>query len=334
MTKTLSSRFRMFALRSLACLAAMPCFACNDPVSLSRDPIPVRTNRLASSGREVCLVQTDGTAKCWGEHGARRLTLPDGRRFIRLSGGINHLCGLANDSTAWCWGRSNEGQLGNGKTTGGLLPERVETTIKFIAVAVGGSASCGLDGAGLLYCWGGNRFAELANGRWGAQEFALAPTRAKSNLQFRDVIGGGCALSLAQHVYCWNALEGVAFSGYFHAEPGSGAGVYAIIPVRVLGDEKYRQASGFCPLSVDGVAHCWGSNAFGRLGIGDGPGVAQPTPVRTSERFVEISSKINTCALTATGEVWCWGPNTFGINGPTATGDRSMLPVRVELPPL
>ncbi len=377
-------------LRATAFIGVLAGFGCNDPVSLSRNPIPVRSNRLASSGREVCLVQTDGTAKCWGERGARRLTLPDGRRFIRLSGGINHLCGLANDSTAWCWGRSNEGQLGNGKTTGGILPERVETPLRFIAVSAGSSSSCALDGAGLLYCWGSNRSGGLANGQGSTTDIALAPTRAKSSVQFKDV-DQNCALSLAQRAYCWIALEGFGVIGYYHAEPGdcslvyysdfvgkdcwaptpvasptpvaglgeclldlsgdvycfgssgsdgsfgdgrSGDGVYAVIPVKVLGDEKYRAVSGTCALALDGVAYCWGSNVKGRLGTGDGLGRTQPTPVLTDERFVEISSNLNTCALTAAGEVWCWGPNEFGINGPTATGTQASVPVRVELPPL
>ncbi len=219
MTYAPSLSIRTVMWRVLLCIASIAGAACSDPVSLSRDPIPVRTNRLASSGREACLVQDDGTAKCWGEHGARRLTLPDGRRFIRLSGGTHHLCGLANDSTAWCWGRSRDGQLGNGKTSGGLLPERVESPIKFIAVSAVTFSSCALDGAGLLFCWGSNRSGGLGNGRGSTEEIALAPVRAKSNVQFRDV-ERNCALSRAQRVYCWIASENAAYVGFHHYEPG------------------------------------------------------------------------------------------------------------------
>ena len=385
-----SPYLRTVVLRTVACLATFTGFACNDPVSLSRDPIPVRTNRLASSGREVCLVQTDGTAKCWGERGARRLTLPDGRRFIRLSGGIDHLCGLANDSTAWCWGRAATGQLGNGLTTGGLLPERVQTVVKFIAVGAASYASCGLDAVGLLYCWGGNARGELANGRSSEQEIVLSPTRARSHVQFRD-LQGNCAVSLSQRLYCWISTDGILSTSSPHTEPGNcrgiyyshflgtdcltptpvpaptlvskgggclldvhadvycfgssgergelgdgraGIGVFAIVPVRVSGGRKYRDISARCALDFEGIAYCWGSNAFGKLGNGGGANRAEPTPVLTDERFVEIASNLNTCALTATDDVWCWGPNVFGINGPTATGDRSPVPVRVELPPL
>ncbi len=374
----------------LSCVSALVGGACSDPVSLSREPIPVRTNRLAGSGREVCLVQTDGTAKCWGEHGARTLTLPDGRRFLQLSGGIDHLCGLANDSTAWCWGRATTGQLGNGLTTGGLNPERVLTAIKFIGVGAATYASCGLDGAGLLYCWGGNALGELANGRSGEQEVVLSPTRAQSNVQFRDV-QGNCAVSLSQQLYCWISTDGTLSASSPHTEPGScrgvyyshflgkdcltptpvpattrvrkgggcfldvhadvycfgatgergdlgdgrmGFGVFAIVPVPISGERKYLDVSGRCALDVEGVAYCWGSNGFGKLGNGGGSNRAVPTPVLTDRRFVEIFSNLNTCALTSTDEVWCWGPNVFGINGPTATGDRSTVPVRVELPPL
>ena len=63
-----SFHVRVFLRAVMHSVVVLAGAACNDPVSFSRDPIPVRTNRLAGSGREICLVQGDGTAKCWGEH--------------------------------------------------------------------------------------------------------------------------------------------------------------------------------------------------------------------------------------------------------------------------
>ena len=47
----------------------------------------------------TCGVTTGGTAYCWGSNR-----------------------GLTTSGTAYCWGRNNDGQLGDGTTTGSFIP--------------------------------------------------------------------------------------------------------------------------------------------------------------------------------------------------------------------
>lgn len=87
-----------------------------------------------------------------------------------------------------------------------------------------------------------------------------------------------------------------------------------------------------CALSADGVAYCWGLNFAGRLGTGDTLDRGVPTPVLTSERFVEISAfEGNTCALSTRFVVHCWGLNSSGQLG-DGTTTRSLVPLTVAVP--
>ena len=99
---------------------------------------------------------------------------------------------------------------------------------------------------------------------------------------------------------------------------------------------------GRCSLSVDaGGSHacaqrsdhslfCWGSNAFGQLGIGNTTNHSSPvqvTALGTSVTSVSAGN-LHTCATKSNGTVWCWGSNANGQLGNGGTTDRSS-PVRV-----
>ncbi|HSM07337.1 MAG TPA: Ig-like domain-containing protein [Longimicrobiales bacterium] len=91
-----------------------------------------------------------------------------------------------------------------------------------------------------------------------------------------------------------------------------------------------------CGLWGHGVAHCWGTNADGRLGVGAlDPGASSvPLAVASDVLFQALSSgDAHTCGLTTDGEVMCWGTNRIGQLGngddlqrstptPLDTGDR------------
>lgn len=63
-----------------------------------------------------------------------------------------------------------------------------------------------------------------------------------------------------------------------------------------------------CGLTSEGVAYCWGYNAYGQLGDGTTNSSPSPVPVLGGLTVTEISAGLNrTCAITAVGDVYCWG---------------------------
>jgi alpha-tubulin suppressor-like RCC1 family protein len=67
-----------------------------------------------------------------------------------------------------------------------------------------------------------------------------------------------------------------------------------------------------CAVDGAGVLLCWGNNAWGQLGVGEGDHDERATPavVTTTLQFVDIDpSDEFTCGLTTADQVWCWGRN-------------------------
>ena len=82
-----------------------------------------------------------------------------------------------------------------------------------------------------------------------------------------------------------------------------------------------------CILAESGQVHCWGSNAWGQLGLGhtdtigddEAPDVAPHLPL-PDHRVVQITAASaqhsgHSCARGSSGWVWCWGRNNYGQLG-------------------
>ncbi|MEZ4312290.1 MAG: hypothetical protein R3F14_30035 [Polyangiaceae bacterium] len=87
-----------------------------------------------------------------------------------------------------------------------------------------------------------------------------------------------------------------------------------------------------CARLGDGAVKCWGDDALGQLG--DGNGDATFATVKGLDGVVagatQISAGTNhTCALLSGGSIRCWGDNTFGQLGNGAAGGFVDSPVQV-----
>lgn len=73
-----------------------------------------------------------------------------------------------------------------------------------------------------------------------------------------------------------------------------------------------------CAIDFEREAWCWGENARGELGTGQGSG-ALPTPQRVtgSQRFAALSAAggTHTCGTPESGQLLCWGWNGYGSLG-------------------
>ena len=81
-------------------------------------------------------------------------------------------------------------------------------------------------------------------------------------------------------------------------------------------------AGGFaCGVDTDGRAFCWGgSNYRGQLGDGSNAPRATPVRIKSSERFLQVTTgDTHACGLTTDDRVLCWGDNTQSQIGVTTT---------------
>ncbi|MBN1611251.1 MAG: hypothetical protein JW940_31755, partial [Polyangiaceae bacterium] len=92
-----------------------------------------------------------------------------------------------------------------------------------------------------------------------------------------------------------------------------------------------------CALLDDGSARCWGSNGYGRLGLGDTEDRGgQPGEMGDNLPAVDlgtgrsavaiVAGSHHTCALLDGGSLSCWGYNFVGQLGLGATEDRGDQP--------
>ncbi len=128
-----------------------------------------------------------------------------------------------------------------------------------------------------------------------------------------------CGLTAAGRAYCWGA-NGVA-------QLGTGTFEDEAVPRRVAqGTAVYRQVTlgggHTCAVLSTEVAHCWGLNDRGQLGLGtQGLPVGQPTRVAAGRLFSFIAAGgAHTCGLDQNGFAWCWGLAESGRLGNGVSG--------------
>ena len=127
---------------------------------------------------------------------------------------------------------------------------------------------------------------------------------------------GGCAAKPLGFVTCWGSNEfgqqGRVSTGFAYgaaATPGfrSGVGLYRESQPAIAAGATHG-----CALRIDGVAECWGSNAYSEAGlVGYLIGRAFPTAIdNATTRFTAIAAgRQFTCGVTETQQVRCWGRN-------------------------
>lgn len=81
---------------------------------------------------------------------------------------------MLNSGKVVCWGLNNQGQLGDGTTTGRTTPVEVKDLNNAISVSTGGIHSCALTSTNDIYCWGANSDGQLGDG---TKERKLTPVK-------------------------------------------------------------------------------------------------------------------------------------------------------------
>lgn len=239
-------------------------------------------------------------------------TAGTGPSLTQLVAGLRHACGLTSAGAASCWGRNANGQLGTGDNTSSSSPRAVAGGLTFASISAGSDHTCGLTAAGDLYCWGLNDKGQL-----GLPKGVNYNSPQLVGGTYSQVSAGGantCALDTNGSAWCW----GANVSGQI----GNGTkGSDVEIPTAVTmptGVTFTSISSGYffqCALTGTGLAYCWGSNSYGRLGLNDTHSRNVPTLVSTPS-FTSISSGTShTCGISVDAGTYCWGRNNHGQLG-------------------
>ncbi len=217
-----------------------------------------RVSQLVAGQYLTCALFENGRAKCWGTglygplglgDGFARGTRPNqmgdflpfidfaGEPIVRLAAGGFHVCAAFSNGRAKCWGDNNSGALGLGDTSArGDEPNEMADALPFVDL--------GSDG---------ERVTQLTVG-----------------------YNHACALLESARAKCW----GDAYSGQLGLGDRNGRGdepneMGDALPFVDLGAPapRVRQLSAgdehTCALFEDERIKCWGSGAYGQLGLGD-----------------------------------------------------------------
>ncbi|MBJ7353191.1 MAG: hypothetical protein JHC98_00040 [Thermoleophilaceae bacterium] len=161
-------------------------------------------------------------------------------------------------------------------------------------IATGGAHTCALADNGSVKCWGENAAGQLGNG-------GTAPSGTPAK-----------ALRLT-----------AANNSGETPKPATLERASTIA----------ASATATCVISVDSSIWCWGSNAFGELGLGtaDATPHSTPTQIPGSKDFYLLAAGANHfCAAAWNGDLSCWGSNAQGQVGNGTVGGVSTAPVVVS----
>ncbi|MFL5404019.1 MAG: RCC1 domain-containing protein [Gemmatimonadales bacterium] len=230
-----------------------------------------------------------GKAYCWGRNSSGQLgdgttidrltpvPVAGGRQFRQIDAGNSHTCALGTDNRAFCWGADDVGQLGDGpQAQRHLRPVGVAGGFQFAQLDTGEDHTCAVTTSHVAYCWGAGGFGRIGDGK---SLNRFTPRMVAGGLSFDRVTAGysqSCGEQVGNQAYCWGwNLQG---------EIGDATTTQRLKPVAVSGGHFFSQVSAgrdfhTCARTADGVAYCWGNNAYGQLGDGRTDGHMTPTPV-------------------------------------------------------
>ena len=236
-----------------------------------------------------------------------------------------HSLALKSDGSLWAWGINTYGAIGDGTTSGRLVPTPIGTDTDWALVAEGAYCSFALKSDGSLWAWGHNASGQLGDG---TTTDRLVPTRIGTDVDW-VAVAGGLAFSLALKsdgsLWAWGYNEG--------GRLGDGTTTNRPTPTRIGTDRDWVRisaGSGYClALKSDGSLWAWGSNLRGQLGDGTTTEAHTPTRVGTDTDWVTVAcGPDHSLALKSDGTLWAWGNNVKGELGDDTTIERR-VPTRI-----
>lgn len=310
---------------------------------------------LRAGWTHTCGVRDDDTLWCWGLNNVGQLG--DGTEdidrpspvqvgtasdWITVAPGSIHTCGIRAGGQMWCWGAGAQGQLGDGLSTGSLVPVRVGTFSDWKEVTAGGFRfTCGIRGEGDLYCWGANGDGQLGVG----DTTDRATPTPLGGSPWKGVDAGtfhACAISaITEKAFCWGNNEDDQI------DPGGNATLPSPVEFRYSegADLTVRQVAAGIDATCTVLLTRVGSDLVENLGFCRGAASATGTTDNSDflyvgsdsdlafenlPRFRSISLNVShACGILVNSDTaLCWGDGADGQHG-DGLGADSLLPVEV-----
>jgi alpha-tubulin suppressor-like RCC1 family protein len=339
----------------------------NGTTESSNVPVTVSGISDADDISAGCALLSGGGVECWGDSSEGGLgdgtstgpetcsyyDFPCSTKPVQVSGITNATqvagtCALLSSGSVECWGINDEGQLGDGTTTGpeecdgsagydpcSTTPVQVSGITDATSITYGNGHVCALLSGGSIDCWGWGGFGDLGNDTAESSDIPVAVSGITNAIQVSAGAQHTCALLFGGGLKCWGENE--------FGELGDDTTESSDIPVAVSGITNAIQVSAgqqlTCALLSSGTVECWGSSLEGGLGNGSDTGPekcsgaydpcsTRPIQVSGITDATAISSSNDTCALLSTRSIDCWGFGGFGNLG-DGTTKNSDVPVAV-----
>jgi alpha-tubulin suppressor-like RCC1 family protein len=317
---------------------SVACWGGNDQIELGQTNVPVTATPTVVPGlsgiatiysgpdsQTACAIDGSSAVTCWGRNGYGQLgndnngdpetPTPFGVAATDAVVGYEHVCVLATDGTVVCAGLDDNGQLGDGMTSGSnSTPTAALGVDGTTLLGGGGSQNCAVASAGFL-CWGDDDSGQLGDGAPNdssgtpvlATNFSFVPTDISAGSDFF------CDIDPNGDVYC------IGTGGSGQMGNGSLQGSHDPVKVLSLTQPAVQVAAGddfACARFGDGTVSCWGDDGAGQLGNGQIQTFATAAPVQNLNDAVDICAGTgHACAVRSGGQLVCWGSNWAGQLG-------------------
>jgi len=252
---------------------------------------------VSAGDEHTVALKADGTVWAWGHNwtgqlGTSTTTMYQSSTPVQIVGltgitaisaGHSHTVALKSDGTAWAWGNNSHGQLGDGSTTWGGVPQPVQVAglADIIAVSVGSRYTVALKADGTAWAWGYNYYGQLGDGTTADRH---TPVQITGLTGVTDISAGAVhtvASTLGGTAWAWGSNnrgqlgDGTETDRHTPVQVTGLTGVTAVSAANSSGATVHTIA-----LKSDGAVWAWGDNWYGQLGLGDYTSTNSFTPVQ------------------------------------------------------
>lgn len=236
----------------------------------------------------------------------------------------------------WAWGYEKQfNQLfadGPGPEKTIPKPQKTVTGKNFKQLAVADDTAFALDNNGALWAWGSNNVGMLATGKAVFEEAWATPRIITPDKHYKQISAKGghiLALDTDNNLWGWGSSLNGELTGNNDSYP-TPKRISLPTGVEITKIATNRDTS--IVLDTNDHAWAWGSNNFGRLGVGGTqPNYRTPTPIAGNHLFTQIAAgNAHAVAIDTDGHAWAWGDNIHGSSGAGKNIDTLKQPVRVQ----